>query len=244
METDRRSPLGTGWGPRTGRPVQRTAKVFDILNAGPRHRFTVSGVLVSNCVEILDFVGNAGRHRLITSADILGGNYPDDVVDRARQNLASAVKGEPCDVQGALIDAEAELREERKRREAAEHARRARLRPKARYKATDAENPFDVLDITPWRERGWDRGRQPSDRMRDCLRKNGIDPEGLPYGQAKQLIETIVQRGQSDKCTFKQARLLQRFGYPADATFAEARGLIDRIAGNGWKRPDPQEPTQ
>ena len=31
--------------------VQRTARVYDILNAGPRHRFTVSGIVVSNCYD-------------------------------------------------------------------------------------------------------------------------------------------------------------------------------------------------
>ena len=29
----------------------RTARVYDILNAGPRHRFTVSGIVVSNCSD-------------------------------------------------------------------------------------------------------------------------------------------------------------------------------------------------
>ena len=30
-------------------PARRRAKVYDIVNAGPRHRFTVSGVIVHNC---------------------------------------------------------------------------------------------------------------------------------------------------------------------------------------------------
>ena len=34
--------------PQTG-PAVRTARVYDILNAGPNHRFTVSGHLVHNC---------------------------------------------------------------------------------------------------------------------------------------------------------------------------------------------------
>lgn len=29
-----------------------TARVYDILNAGPRHRFTVSGIVVSNCYDV------------------------------------------------------------------------------------------------------------------------------------------------------------------------------------------------
>ena len=33
--------------------TQRTARVYDILNAGPRHRFTVSGIVVSNCSDVV-----------------------------------------------------------------------------------------------------------------------------------------------------------------------------------------------
>lgn len=36
-------------------------RVYDILNCGPRHRFTVSGVLVHNCL-VLDFSGNCLTH--------------------------------------------------------------------------------------------------------------------------------------------------------------------------------------
>ena len=42
--------------------IQQTKRqVWDILNAGPLHRFTVSGLLVSNCL-VLDFAGNIERH--------------------------------------------------------------------------------------------------------------------------------------------------------------------------------------
>jgi superfamily II DNA or RNA helicase len=36
---------------------RETAHVYDIVNAGPRHRFVVEGLLVSNCL-VLDFAGN------------------------------------------------------------------------------------------------------------------------------------------------------------------------------------------
>ena len=36
-------------------------------------------------LEVLDFVGNAGRLKLISIADILGGNYSDDVVELATE---------------------------------------------------------------------------------------------------------------------------------------------------------------
>lgn len=44
----------TAWNVGAGsnnQATKRTARVYDILNAGPRHRFTVSGVVVSNCYD-------------------------------------------------------------------------------------------------------------------------------------------------------------------------------------------------
>lgn len=41
--------------------VQAKRRVWDILNAGPLHRFTVEGLLVHNCL-VLDFAGNVKRH--------------------------------------------------------------------------------------------------------------------------------------------------------------------------------------
>jgi superfamily II DNA or RNA helicase len=183
--------------------------------------------------EIIDFVGNSGRHRLVTTADILGGNYSDEVVDRARAKAEEA-DGAAIDMAEALVDAERELAEERER------ARRAAIRVKARY-TSQVVDPFEVFRIEPWRERGWDTGRQPSEKMLALLERNGIDTAGLTFTQAKQLVGEIIHRYEERRCSFKQARLLARYGYPTDVPFAEASRLIDALAKNGWKRPDPDE---
>ena len=52
---------GTGGETVDDAVVQTERRVWDILNAGPLHRFTVSGVLVANCT-ILDHGGNWHRH--------------------------------------------------------------------------------------------------------------------------------------------------------------------------------------
>lgn len=57
--------------------------VYDITNAGPRHRFTANGILVSNCL-VLDFVGNS-RHKLIGLADVLGGKFGSKVRELAQR---------------------------------------------------------------------------------------------------------------------------------------------------------------
>jgi len=61
---DARSASGSACGVQT----KRYAKVYDILNAGPRHRFTVSGVLVSNCT--LAIMYGAGKAKMAQQLDL------------------------------------------------------------------------------------------------------------------------------------------------------------------------------
>lgn len=64
---------------------RKTVAVYDILNAGPRHRFTVSNVLVHNC----GFGGGAGALLNLGGAKIYPKDTPDDVV---WQGLSSLVE--------------------------------------------------------------------------------------------------------------------------------------------------------
>lgn len=62
-----------------------TVAVYDILNAGPRHRFTVSNVLVHNC----GFGGGAGALLNLGGAKIYPKGTPEDVI---WQGLSSLVE--------------------------------------------------------------------------------------------------------------------------------------------------------
>lgn len=55
---------------------RKTVAVYDILSAGPRHRFTVSNVLVHNC----GFGGGAGALLNLGGAKIYPKGTPDDVI--------------------------------------------------------------------------------------------------------------------------------------------------------------------
>jgi superfamily II DNA or RNA helicase len=183
-------------------------------------------------LEIIDFVGNSGRHKLVSTADILGGKYSDEVVKRAKENIEKSDKSE--DVLIELDKAEQQLLAEMRRKE--EAARRANLKLKAQYKTTKI-NPFDVLDIIPARERAWHRGRLPSQKQTDLLEKFGVNPEGLSFTSASQLIGKILQRRKSDLCSFRQAALLQRYGYDTSTiTFKAAGEIITNLKVNGWRR--------
>lgn len=70
------------------RAERKQKKTFDILNAGPRHRFTVSGVLVHNC----GYQGGVGAMKRMDK----GGTIPEDelqsVVDQWRGANPNVVK--------------------------------------------------------------------------------------------------------------------------------------------------------
>ncbi len=191
-------------------------------------------------VEIIDFVGNAGRHRLITTADILGGNVSDEVIEKARARLRREGGG---DAMQALASAESEIQAERERARQAEAARRAKLTAKVRFRM-QVIDLFDVFGLTPWRERGWEKGRQPSQKMVDLLEQQGIRTRGLTFARARQLIQEITSRWDSDRCSFKQARILASRGLPTNVTRERARELIDAIATKeGWQSRKKKAPA-
>lgn len=188
-------------------------------------------------VIVLDFVGNAGKHKLKSSVDVLGGRWPDEVVERARVNIQKDGK---ANVRDALQHAERQLAEERERRS------RSVVQAEGKVRST-AVNPFDVLDIRPVREPAWHKGRKPSVVMREALLRFRVpekEIDGLSFVQASALIKRLIERSQKNLCTYRQRRMLKRYGYK-DATFDEAKRIMDALAKNNWKRPekDPTSPA-
>ena len=192
---------------------------------------------------LVDFAGNSGKHKLMTSSEILGGKVSDAAIAKAALKAQKA--GAPVRMVEVLEECEEELRIEEEQRKLAEEARKARLVAKVKY-STRAVNPFDVLDISPAKERGWDSGKKLSEKQRSILLKQGIDGDSMPYGQANQLLNNIFMRWDKGLCSFKQAKLLKSYGYKTDLTRGEASAAIDALAKNGWKRPpvDPPSPAK
>lgn len=180
-------------------------------------------------LEVLDFVGNAGRHKLITPMDILGGKQPDDVVSLANK-IAADSEGS-VDPDETLAEAIEELRLKREEEERRETARRAKLVAKAKYD-TKIFNPFDVLDM--------DHAPTPSappasTKQIAILLKFGVDATDMDNKQAQRLVRTCFGRVKAGLCSIKQARILKKHGHPTDVTRDEATSIIDTIAANGWK---------
>lgn len=180
---------------------------------------------------IVDFCGNSGRHKLVSTADILGGNIDDAAIELAVRKMRE--NGGPMDVTAEIEAARKEV-EKRKRDEA---AKRASLQAKAEYMVSRID-PFNVWDLKPVKERGWDRHRHFSEKQGQILlEKIGVDPEKIPYGQGKQLLDEYFRRISAGYASLKQTNLLRRHGFVAPIRREEAQRMIGRIADRqGWHR--------
>ena len=183
--------------------------------------------------EIIDFVGNSGRHKLMTTADILGGNVSDEVIERAVERAKK--EGGAVRMDTLLGEEEEKLKAEKEERRLAEEAQKARLVAKVKWSSQNI-NPFDVFEMTPRKERGWDQGKTLSEKQTAVLLKQGIDPAAMPYSQAKQLLNEIFRRWDGSLCSFKQAKVLKKHGFDPNMSRDDAKITIDTLAANHWRR--------
>jgi len=212
-----------------GRATRPLPGIVDNAEDAPEHRRdAIASSAKPNCL-VVDFCGNAGRHKLVTSADILGGKYAEDVVQAVAQRAREGGKPVRMDEE---LEAEAKAAEERKQQEA---ARRFRLTARARFQVQSI-SPFDVFGLRPAVTRGWHAGRSLSTKQREILNKQGIDPDRVNFAEGKQLLDEIFRRWDGSLCSYKQAKVLSRYGYSTDVSRDEAKSVLDRLAKNGWRK--------
>lgn len=185
-----------------------------------------------NVATVMDFVGNAGRHKLVHAIDVLGGKISEKGRELAERELRKT--GAPMDVDEIVEEAD---RLEREERERLDRARRAKLIAKATYTARYVD-PFDAFDILAPNERAHDRGKHLSERQRALLAKQGLDPDRLTYTQGQAILNTLFDRWDKGLCSLKQAALLKRFGYETKGvTRDQAGAIITQLKSNNWQRP-------
>lgn len=216
-----------------GRGTRTLPGVIDGLATAGERRAAIDASAKPSCL-VIDFAGNAGRHKLVTTADILGGRVSEAARERALKNA----DGKPVRMADELSAAEEELRREEEERKAREAAKRARLVAQATYRVQGVD-PFDLFQMKPAAtSRAWDRGARLTDRQRAVLQRQGIDPDSMPYPLAKQVLTEIFRRWDNKLCTMKQAKILRQRGVDtAELTAADASRLIDEIAAReGWRQ--------
>ncbi len=188
---------------------------------------------------IVDFAGNSGRHHLMTTADILGGNVSDEALKRAAAKAKQL--GKPVKMAKLIEEEEEQIEVERKEAQArrlAEEARRAKIMAReVRYK-TRVVDPFNAFNLHPARERGWDFGKSLSEKQRQLLARQGIDPNTLDYAQGRQVLNELFRRWGQKLCTLKQANLLKS-KYPTldtkNLSMESATKMITELKNNQWK---------
>ena len=214
-----------------GRGTRALAGVVDGPET-PEERRAAIAASGKKCLDIIDFVGVVGRHVLMTPADILGGNYEDAVVDRANKNMNKSDR-KPSDVSEDLEKAREEIEEEKAR----EAARRAKVRVAAKYVIGASVDPMKMFKVTPYRERGWEKGKEVTGPMKASLERQKLWREDMPYSEARQIIQGMADRRKKGLSTYRQAKVLAKNGLPTEVPFGQASSWIDRIAAARWKVP-------
>jgi len=191
---------------------------------------------------VLDFVGNSGKHKLMTTADILGGKVSEQAIEKAVERAKKA--NAPVRMDEELDHAERDIRSEIEAQKEREAKRRAHVVAQAEFKLRSVD-PFDVFDLKPTKSRGWDAGKTLSEGQRAVLARAGVNIVEMPYTQQKQLLVEIFNRRDKSMATLKQCRALRKRGVDTSAmTFDQARSALDGIAQKeGWGKKKETTPT-
>lgn len=201
---------------RGTRPLPKT--VDGLLDSGDRRDAIVESD--KKFLEVLDYCGNAGRHKLIHCVDVLGGkSISQEVIDRAEGEIEACAAEEAMDVLAVMGEVErVELQEKEAR------SRRG-IMVRAEY-SSQLIDPFSLVDLAPDREQNWAKGRPASEKQLMYIRRLGIDvPPMCTVNEARQLIDIGVSTP-SDR----QAFVLKKAGLnPDDYDRKSASEMIDKI---------------
>lgn len=215
-----------------GRGLRPHTTITDLLNAAANseeRRAIIAASEKPSCL-IIDCVGVTGTHKLICSmADVLGGWYADEVVELAKEEAAK--RGGRGDV---VKDLEAAKKTYAERQQA---ERKVKVNIGVQF-STRSVDPFDLQDRQIMEEPRWARGKVPTEKQLDLLRKWKVPEQDLPksFWDASKLIEKMIGRRKSGLCTYGQAKVLRKHGFdPEKMTFDAASKQIDAIAKSGWQ---------
>lgn len=184
---------------------------------------------------LLDFLWHTERHELCHPAALVAES--PDVAKKMTENIEET--GAAVDIMEAEEQAESDVvaqREEALAKQLEEMKRRKRklVDPLQFEMSIQAE---DLSGYVP--TFGWEMG-PATDKQRKTLEKLGIFPDQIDNaGKAAMLLDRLDKRRDAGLTTPKQIRFLEGKGFEhvGQWQFDDARRLIDRIAGNGWRIP-------
>lgn len=184
---------------------------------------------------LLDFLWHTERHELCHPASLICEN--EEVAQKMTENIEAA--GEPVDLEQAEKAASEDVVAQREEA-LAKQLQAMRNRKRKLVDPLQFEMSIQAEDLTGYVPSfGWEMA-PPSDKQVAALEKLGILPDQIDNaGKAAKLLDRLGARRQEGLTTPKQIRFLEGKGFRHVGTwdFEAARGLIDRIAGNGWRVP-------
>ena len=185
---------------------------------------------------LLDFLWHTERHELCRPACLICENK--EVADKMTEKLEKSV-GCPVDLEEAEKSASEDVVQQRE----AALAKILNDMKKRKRKLVDPlqfELSIQSEDLSGYVPSfGWEM-MPPTDKQKQTLEKYGIFPDEIENaGKAKLILDRLNKRRESGLTTPKQIRFLENKGFQHVGTwqFDEAKDLIDRIAGNGWRVP-------
>jgi len=176
-------------------------------------------------VLVVDMVGNAGRHKLISATDILGQDRSDEIVERAKRIIE---QNDDMLVGDALDAAEAEIE-----REAEEQRKLLELRKRKHIVAdvdfrTVAVKPFSDYDRWRFVRVAHDTGTAPTQGQTEYLRQLGVDPRGMTKFTARRCIDELVAARTEGKVIPSELNRMRLEHRDSELTLAEAQAIKDR----------------
>jgi superfamily II DNA or RNA helicase len=213
-----------------GRGTRPVPGILDGVDGNDGRAASIHASRKPDCV-ILDFVGNCTKHKLVSAADALAGNYSAQEIALAKKKADKGKDGEAIDLLQALKGARLELQ-------------RQVRQMRGRYKST-------VVDIDPFRFAGCSTSElkkldsryasSPASPLQiELLKKRGFgDAElhGMTKRAASQLIDSMQRRMQANVASLKQLRALSKYtAVSPDTTFRAASNALNYLASKAWGR--------
>lgn len=203
-----------------GRGTRPLPGVVDGVDAASGRRHAIEGSGKPRLL-VLDFFGNAGKHKLVHCADVLGGRLPDDIRKRASEKAAES----GGDVLGLLDAAIAE-------REAAKQRERDRLAARiaaARYTVREVD-PFAALEVDEPEAKFWDVNTEPTWEMRNALlNRYGVPKDvvdGLTLRQAGAMVKDLRERKDRGWLGYQLAQKAAAMDLPTRVTVGELLNMM------------------
>ena len=185
---------------------------------------------------LLDFLWMTEKHELCRPASLICES--PDVAEQMTKNLEENA-GAEMDLEEAEQKASEDVVAQREEALAKELAA-MRTRKRKLVDPLQFEMSIQAEDLSGYVPSfGWEMA-PASDNQKKTLEKYGIFPEGVENaGKAAKILDRLHKRRQEGLTTPKQIRFLENKGFQHVGTwqFDEARRMIDRIAGNGWRIP-------